>query len=168
MDKKRVHVYRGGPIGDQHAPVTLIRIGEEFPPVVGTKETEWRPGLSVLFQSQGRILAEALFGALPGGTIDALLREMLERRASLLVVPHAVARDVCPLCAGGGLYRDAFGMVTGMPCAACAGRGVPPVPHTCPVCRGFIEVDPPEAYKKLYPGAKYLCPACAGKGVLWY
>ena len=38
------------------------------------------------FTAQGRALGEAIFAHLPGGTVDALLCYMLEKRASLLRV----------------------------------------------------------------------------------
>lgn len=40
-----------------------------------------------IYQNQGQVLAGCLFCALPGGTIDALLVELMSRRASLLSVP---------------------------------------------------------------------------------
>jgi len=41
-----------------------------------------------LFESEGRKLAEALFSSLPGGTIDALLVELLTRKKSGLIVTY--------------------------------------------------------------------------------
>lgn len=37
-------------------------------------------------RAQAKELADALYHTLPGGTLDQLLREMLERKASQLVV----------------------------------------------------------------------------------
>lgn len=39
------------------------------------------------FEEQGKVIADALFGHLPGGTVDQLICEMLQRRASLFRVP---------------------------------------------------------------------------------
>lgn len=38
------------------------------------------------YEKQGKLIENELFESLPGGTYDALLRHMLERRASLLRV----------------------------------------------------------------------------------
>lgn len=43
--------------------------------------------LPSVFQKDASALADAMFAALPGGTIDALISEFLRRRASLFVVP---------------------------------------------------------------------------------
>ena len=40
-----------------------------------------------LYENQGCDLCDVLYHSLPGGTFDALLRHMLEKRASLLAVP---------------------------------------------------------------------------------
>lgn len=40
-----------------------------------------------LYRAEGRVLADALEKNLPGGTLHALLVELLERKASLLRVP---------------------------------------------------------------------------------
>lgn len=41
----------------------------------------------MVYESDARMLADRLFKALPGGTVDALLRELLLRRALMLSVP---------------------------------------------------------------------------------
>lgn len=46
------------------------------------------------YNEQGTILAEALWAALPGGTLDVLLARLLERRASLFRVPFGTQREV--------------------------------------------------------------------------
>lgn len=51
------------------------------------------------FVEEGRALAGALCEALPGGTLDQLLAELMARRASLFVVPlfePAKAPDAAP------------------------------------------------------------------------
>ena len=45
---------------------------------------EWMDEQRGFFEAQGKIVADALFASLPGGTIDALLVEMLDRKRSLL------------------------------------------------------------------------------------
>jgi hypothetical protein len=39
-----------------------------------------------VYAKEGKEIADALFSSLPGGTLDALLIEMLDRKRSLLVV----------------------------------------------------------------------------------
>ena len=46
-----------------------------------------------LYNLQGNILAEALWAALPGGTLDVLIARLLERRASLFRVPFEDPED---------------------------------------------------------------------------
>jgi len=48
---------------------------------------ETMPATSRDFEVDSRMLADALLLSLPGGTVDALLRRLLEHRASQLVVP---------------------------------------------------------------------------------
>jgi hypothetical protein len=45
-----------------------------------------------LFWQEAMRLESALFGVMPGALYDQLLAQMLTRRASLLIVPHAIAR----------------------------------------------------------------------------
>lgn len=45
------------------------------------------PASGVAFEEQARTLASVLWETLPGGTIDALIAEMLKRRASKYRVP---------------------------------------------------------------------------------
>lgn len=45
------------------------------------------------YQDQGELLADALWAALPGGTLDVLLAQLLERRASLFRVPFEDQRE---------------------------------------------------------------------------
>ena len=46
-----------------------------------------------LYNEQGQVLADALWSALPGGTLDVLLARLLERRASLFRVPFQSPDD---------------------------------------------------------------------------
>lgn len=45
------------------------------------------------YNQQGQTLAEALWSALPGGTLDVLVARLLERRASLFRVPFQEQRE---------------------------------------------------------------------------
>jgi hypothetical protein len=60
---------------------TTISIVQEVPEMRDLKEA------GQIYEKEGAMLAEALRASLPGGTIDALLRELLISRASLLRVP---------------------------------------------------------------------------------
>jgi hypothetical protein len=61
-------------------PVT-IRFLQEAP------RFDTLPEHGEFYKIEGKRLADVLCTTLPGGTLDALLRELLERRASLLIVP---------------------------------------------------------------------------------
>ncbi len=65
----------------------VIRIEHEAPETPPT--SDYAQQAAARFQEQGESLADALWEALPGGTIDALLGAMLTRRASLLRVRFA-------------------------------------------------------------------------------
>lgn len=70
-------------VGAGPVPDMVIR-AEEPMPAVTTKE--WPKEAQYIYMGQGRAVAEALWSHLPGGTIDQILRALLERRASLLAV----------------------------------------------------------------------------------
>ena len=46
-----------------------------------------------IFERDGGAIADVLFCCLPGGTLDQLLIEMLQRKASSFVVPHEEKRE---------------------------------------------------------------------------
>jgi len=65
----------------------LIEISRNLPDLYrldGEKLKE----LKALYQLDAKQIADALFNALPGGTLDALLIEILSRKESLLAVAH--------------------------------------------------------------------------------
>ncbi|QOX80884.1 hypothetical protein FY034_17840 (plasmid) [Trichlorobacter lovleyi] len=67
------------------APLRLVAT-EPFPEIAVSGEA----GLAAargLHADQGKTIVDALYASLPGGTLDAVLCEMLQRRASLLRVP---------------------------------------------------------------------------------
>lgn len=71
----KVTIIKASPIGDQQIPDTTIYLRGE-PPDMGLKESRhW-------FDGEAKRLYDAL--CLPGGTMDALLRLLLLKRASLL------------------------------------------------------------------------------------
>ncbi len=48
----------------------------------------WEQQAQARFDEQSKIIADALFASLPGGTLHALLVEFLRRKTSLLVVNY--------------------------------------------------------------------------------
>jgi len=76
-----IDLFRAGSVGGHHAPVCRIEIEEEISDNMNLKEAR------DLYTEQGKLLADALFGSLPGGTIDALFCEIMDRKRSLLRIP---------------------------------------------------------------------------------
>lgn len=68
-----------------------------------------------LYTEQGQILADALWSALPGGTLDVLIARLLERRASLFRVPfgepniHEQLGGWCDKCGRGNKAQGETG-----------------------------------------------------------
>lgn len=52
-----------------------------------TDDPQWIKKLGVFYESEAERIADALCKALPGGTLDALICNLLKRKASLLRVP---------------------------------------------------------------------------------
>lgn len=74
------------PIGDQQVTPFEIKATETIPEI----QTPGEAGLDEarqIYAGQAKMIADTLFGSLPGGTIDALLIEMLDRKRSLFCVP---------------------------------------------------------------------------------
>lgn len=79
--KRTRYFYKAQPtLGDQEVPTTVITF-EDCVPHHNTLEAMARE-----YEEQGKALADTLFEILPGGTVDALLRHMMEKRASLFRV----------------------------------------------------------------------------------
>ena len=68
-------------IGSNHPPVLTIEVREKIGEVSTLNEARQ------LYARQAATLADAMLASLPGGTIDALLAELMRRRASLFSVP---------------------------------------------------------------------------------
>lgn len=77
-------LYKAQPLGDREAPPLRLEAIEELPDVGSDKG--WHARSIARFDEQASIVIDALFGSLPGGTLDAILMQMLERRRSLYVV----------------------------------------------------------------------------------
>lgn len=76
------NIYKAQTIG-AHMTVdsTNINISEELPEYEATVEYE------AIFEKEALTLAGALLSALPGGTIDRLIAELLRRKATSFVIP---------------------------------------------------------------------------------
>lgn len=74
--------YRAQPLFNVDAINVTIKISLDLKPDVLTLNE-----LADIYKKEGKELADILFKSLPGGTVDMLLKSMLERRASLLVIP---------------------------------------------------------------------------------
>ena len=82
-------IYKAQPIGDQIIADLNICAIESVPEQLlpaNKPMSEWKPVLIEFYDAQGKVIADSLFSSLPGGTLDALLCEMLERKRSLLLV----------------------------------------------------------------------------------
>jgi len=55
-------------------------------PSVNPGDAGWERKAQKRFDRQAKIIADALFSSLPGGTVHSLLVELLKRKTSLLVV----------------------------------------------------------------------------------
>ena len=58
----------------------VISITDTMPEVVSLDDAR------AVYAKEGTAIADALFSCLPGGTLDALLIEMLDRKRSLFVI----------------------------------------------------------------------------------
>jgi hypothetical protein len=72
-------VFKAQPMGDA-VPHLCLAATQDFPDPVGLIEARQ------LHVADATTVVDALFASLPGGTLDQILRLMLERRASYLVV----------------------------------------------------------------------------------
>lgn len=77
----QIHITKASPIGSRSVDSVIINISGSPPEHKSLEEAaEW-------YDSQARVLLDALCHSLPGGTLHHLLAGLLERRASLLRVP---------------------------------------------------------------------------------
>jgi hypothetical protein len=80
----RVTVYRASPIRDEQVPDLVLTTGLGHVP--DSPDTKWEAHHRRIHKATGKRIADALFKTLPGGTVDALLVQLLKRRASLFSV----------------------------------------------------------------------------------
>ncbi len=59
-------------------------------PMPDFKDSDWAEKSLVFFEQQATEIVDALQDHLPGGTLDAVLRELCKRRACLLRVPIGI------------------------------------------------------------------------------
>ena len=84
---KTVSIYRAQGIRDEGVtPVTIV-IEAEVPSKPTAAEQ------AAMYASEGAALAEAIWGACPGGTVDGLIAALLARRASLFRVTFPATTD---------------------------------------------------------------------------
>ncbi len=82
---KTIEIYVGQPIGNDEVQPLAIILKNTFP---DCKDKDWMEKSKSLFKSEAEKLEKILIDSLPGGTYDALLGEMLKRKASCFVVSH--------------------------------------------------------------------------------
>lgn len=83
-------LYKARPIGDLHQPDLHLSATEPIPygPKIDAVESHqlWEAAYRDRFSAQAKIVVDALCASLPGGTLNAILCQMLERHRSLLIV----------------------------------------------------------------------------------
>ena len=77
----QVSLWRAGSVGGKSPPILVIQVVEQISDNYTLKD------IRQLFATEAETLADALLASLPGGTIDALLVELMRRKASLFAVP---------------------------------------------------------------------------------
>lgn len=77
-----IETYLAQPIGSQKiTPLTIVATSP-------TPTFEDLRSAAAHHRAEGEKIAQAIWEHLPGGTVDQVLRALLERRASLLIVTH--------------------------------------------------------------------------------
>jgi hypothetical protein len=79
-----VVVHKAGSIGEQQGP--SLRIEAEVPTDDNVPNIKNLNDCAEFYREEGKKLSDAMFACLPGGTVDALLCEMMSRRASMFRV----------------------------------------------------------------------------------
>jgi len=77
-----LQLHRAQPIGSQILPVVTVTIETAVP------EKNTLEAARALYLADALCLVDALYASLPGGTIDAVLYVLLERKASLLSIAY--------------------------------------------------------------------------------
>lgn len=79
---KTIHAYKAQPVGSTTPEAVTIIIKAEFPASLEMKPDAAEAAMMIDAQQ----IARALWEALPGGTLDRLCGELLQRQASRLLV----------------------------------------------------------------------------------
>lgn len=83
-----IYVYKAQGIGEHNIEPLEIRAEVAIPDLPDNEGTEaWRHASQRRFEDEGIKIAAALVEHLPGGTVDQVLRALLQHRASLFIVP---------------------------------------------------------------------------------
>jgi len=82
---KTLSIYKAQPIGILE-PEDLTLVFDEEIPSPG-KGGAWEPVFRECLMVEGKKLADALCDVLPGGVVDALLVELLDRKRCMFVIP---------------------------------------------------------------------------------
>ncbi len=85
MSEKVVDIFCAQPIGDEEASDITIHIHTPVPHVDDVPD--YIKAYRAMYMEQAEKLAKALCDSLPGGTIDALLVDLLDRKRSCFVIP---------------------------------------------------------------------------------
>ena len=77
-------IHKAQPMGGRVAPDLHVEAVEEMH--TDGKAADWQARNRAIFRSDADAIVEALYRSLPGGTVDQVLRLLLEHKASDLVV----------------------------------------------------------------------------------
>jgi len=82
---KTLNIYKAQPVGTIE-PENLTLVFDEAIPSPG-KGGAWEHTFRECLMVEGKKLADALCNTLPGGVVDALLVELLDRKRSMFIIP---------------------------------------------------------------------------------
>jgi len=84
MNSVTVKIYKAGSLREDIVPSLCIEA--TAPTTDEMFNTKTWPQIQEFFDGEAKIIVDAMVRSLPGGTIDAVLRELLTRKACLLRV----------------------------------------------------------------------------------
>lgn len=85
---KNVNVFKAQPIiKTELVESVTLHIHQELPEMTYSDLNEWRQ----VAKNEAQKIADVLCDSLPGGVVDALLVELLDRKRSLLTIPMSKA-----------------------------------------------------------------------------
>lgn len=83
---KNIHIFRAGSVGEINPPITIINIDTQIKFKPDDMES-----IRNFYNSEAIKISRALFESLPGGTLDALLCELMKKRSSMFSIPFGVS-----------------------------------------------------------------------------